>query len=296
MLKNKLIIGTANFGLKYGIANKKKLSREEVFNILECAHYNGAWGVDTAKVYGDAEKVIGEFFSKYGKIFKVITKLPQKEYKKAKDVEDEIFESLKNMSIGYIDFVLLHSYETYKFYGNMIMPVLQSLCGDKIIGHYGVSVYHPEEAEGMADEVKNGLAIEFPLNIFDQRFLNADFIKKLKSDGNFLFARSVFLQGLFFLGDGRLNGNFEKIKDKSKKIRKISEEYNIRPECMALLFAAERSGVDGVVIGVDSKEHLMSNIGCFSEESLNKYKLVKPLLSDLAVYDEEIILPYKWKV
>lgn len=295
-MKDKLIIGTANFGLEYGIANRKKLNREDVFNILEYARNQGMQGIDTAKAYGDAEKVIGEFFEKYGKVFKVITKLPKKEYKSTTDVEDEIFEALKNMNIGYIDFVLLHSYETYKFYGKMIIPVLQSLCKDKVVGRYGVSVYHPEEVIDITEKVKENLAIEFPLNIFDQRFLGRDSIQKIKSDGNFLFVRSVFLQGLFFLDERKLNGNFAKVKDKIRKIREISEEYNIKPECIALLFAAEKSWVDGVVIGVDSKDQLMSNTGCFSEGNLKKYKLIEPFLSDLAVYDEEIILPYRWKV
>lgn len=295
-MKEKLIIGTANFGLEYGIANKKKLNRGDVFNILEYAHNQGMHGIDTAKAYGDAEKVIGEFFEKYGKVFNVITKLPKKEYKSITDVEDEIFESLKNMSIGYIDFVLLHSYETYKLYGKMIISVLQSLCRDKVIGRYGVSVYHPKEAETIARETDDVMAVEFPLNLFDQRFLKDNLMQRLKARGHFLFARSVFLQGLFFLDEGKLNGNFAKVKDKIRKIRDVSKEYDIETECIALLFAAEKLWVDGVIIGIDSKNQLMSNAGCFSEENLNKYKLIEPFFSGLAVYDEEIILPYRWKV
>jgi aryl-alcohol dehydrogenase-like predicted oxidoreductase len=293
MSRAKLIIGTANFGLEYGIANKRKLIREDAFNILECACTRGIWGIDTAKAYGDAEKVIGSFFKEYGKIFSVITKLPKREYEKTKDVEDEIFESLKNMNIEYIDFILLHSYETYKLQEKTVIPVLQSLCRDKIIGRYGVSVYHPEEVEDITKKVKDGLAIEFPLNLFDRRFLNEIFIQKLKLDGNILFARSVFLQGLFFLDEEKLNGNFAKVKDKIKKLRAISEEYGIKPECIALLFAADKL-LDGVVMGVDSKDCLISNIECFSEENTYKYELIKPFLSDMAVYDESIILPYRW--
>jgi aryl-alcohol dehydrogenase-like predicted oxidoreductase len=294
-MKDKLIIGTANFGLEYGIANKRRLSREEVFSILEYASSQGIRGVDTAKVYGDAEKVIGEFFKEYGKVFNVITKLPKKEYKTTKDVEDEVFESMKDMNIEYIDFILLHSYETYKFYGKLIIPVLQSLCSDRIIGRYGVSVYHPEEVEDITGAVKDNFAIEFPLNLFDQRFLGRDIIHKLKSDGGFLFARSIFLQGLFFLDDKRLNGNFAKVKDKIGKIREISEKYNIKPECISLLFAAEKSWIDGVVIGIDSRKQLVANMECFSDGNLKKYKLIEPLLADMAVYDEEIILPYRWR-
>lgn len=291
---NKLVLGTANFGLDYGIANRRRLSRGEIHNILECARSHGVWGIDTAKAYGDAEKIMGEYFTQYGKTFGVITKLPKKECETTRDIENEIFESLKNMNIEHVDFVLLHSYETYKLYGKKIIPVLQSFSRDKIIGCYGVSVYHPEEAEEITGEINDALAIEFPLNLFDRRFLNNGFIQKLKSNGNFLFARSVFLQGLFFLDEEKLTGCLAGAKDRIKKIKTISEEYNIKPEYIALLFVVGRSWLDGVIVGVDSSDHLMSNIGICSKENLDTYKLIEPLIKDLAVYDEEVILPYRW--
>lgn len=292
---DKLVLGTANFGLDYGIANRGKLGGEEIHNILERARSHGVWGIDTAKAYGDAEKIMGEYFTRYGKTFAVITKLPKKKYETTRDIEDEIFESLKNMNIEHIDFILLHSYETYKLYGKKIIPVLQSFCRDKVAGCYGVSVYHPEEAEEISGEIKDNLAIEFPLNLFDQRFLHKGVIQRLKSKGNFLFARSVFLQGLFFLEEDRLKGNLVRAKDKIKKLRIISEEYNIRPEYIALLFVVGRPWLDGVIVGVDSSDHLISNIEICSKENLDAYRLIEPLISDLAVYDEKVILPYRWE-
>lgn len=292
---NKLVLGTANFGLDYGIANGKRLNRGEIHSLLDCARSHGIWGIDTAKVYGDAEKIMGEYFKQYGKTFGVITKLPKKEYETTRDIEGEIFESLNNMNIEHIDFVLLHSYETYKLYGDKIIPVLQSFCKDKIIGCYGVSVYHPEEAEEVTGEIKEGLAIEFPLNLFDQRFLDKGLIQRLKSKGNFLFARSVFLQGVFFLDEGKLTGSLVRAKDQIRKIKAISGEYNIKPEELALLFVVGRSSLDGVIMGIDNRDHLMSNIGICSKENLDTYKMVEPLIGDLAVNDEEVILPYRWQ-
>lgn len=297
MFSEKLIIGTANFGMNYGIANSRKLNKEEIFNILKFAHTKEIFGIDTARAYGNAEEIIGEFFRQYGKVFNVITKIPKKDYKSTQQVENEIFKTLKNMNIDYIDFLLFHSYETYKCYGKIIIDVLSSLCKDNIIGQYGISVYYPDEVEDITETLKNvSLAIEFPLNIFDRRFLKKEFLQRLKKKGHCLFARSVFLQGLFFLDEKRLNNKFIKAKDKIIKLRQISEEYDIKIECIAVLFAAEKSYIDGVIVGVDSKEHLMNNVSCFSKEILGKYKLIEPLLSGLAIYDEEIILPYKWDI
>jgi len=96
----KLILGTANFGLRYGIANDRKLSPDEVFAILECARELGVQGIDTARSYGDAEKTVGQFFAGRGKVFSVIGKLPDKEYVNSLEIEDEVSGSLKALNIS----------------------------------------------------------------------------------------------------------------------------------------------------------------------------------------------------
>ncbi len=293
-MSSKLVIGTANFGLRYGIANDKKLSPEEAFAILDYAHSQGVEWIDTARAYGDAENVVGEFFEKRGKVLKVISKLPGKEYITAQDVGREVSDSLKNMNVPFIDVFLIHSFGTWKRYGNIIVPVLQSLCRDKIIGNYGVSVYHPEEIVEITRETGDELVFEFPLNLFDQRFLIDGFMEDLNSRGFSFFARSVFLQGLFFLQYGALNGRFVQVKDRLRKIRDLSAEHQIRPECLALSFATARPWIGGVVIGVDSVEQVKSNVECLRSWNSDKYSAVEHALSELATDNEDIILPYRW--
>ena len=293
-MMSKLIIGTANFGLRYGIANDKKLSSEEAFAIFEYADAQGIQWIDTASAYGDAENVIGSYFEKCGKVFKVISKLPDKEYSNAQEVENEVAGSLKSMKVRFIDVLLIHSYDTYKRYGNIIVPVLRSLRQNKVIGNYGVSVYHPEEVAEIAQDAGDKMVFEFPLNLFDQRFSKYGFMQNLKNRGSLLFARSVFLQGLFFLKGDALKGRFGQAREKIGRIRDMSSAHQMRPECLALLYAAQKSWVDGVVVGVDSIDQLRSNIECLGPDNFNKYASLEGLLSDLAIDDENIILPYRW--
>ncbi len=290
----KLIIGTANFGLRYGIANDKKLGREEIFSILDCACSLGIQGIDTARAYGDAENIIGEFFAKRGKVFKVINKLAGREYASAKEVEDEVYGSMKALQVPFIDVFLLHSFDSYKNYGHIILPVLRSLVRDNIIGSFGVSVYHPAEVAEISRADTDSPAIEFPLNLFDQRFSGDPVMQKLRNRGSLLFARSVFLQGLFFLSEAALCGKFEQVRGKVREIGELSSANGIRPECLALLFAASKPWVDGVVVGIDSVKQLISNHECFRAAHTGSYAAMEPSLSGLAVHDEDIILPYKW--
>ena len=55
MLTKKIVLGTAQFGLQYGIANRiGRIAKKEVFAILEFAHKEGIDTLDTAYSYGES--------------------------------------------------------------------------------------------------------------------------------------------------------------------------------------------------------------------------------------------------
>ena len=58
---SKISIGTAQFGLDYGISNQRgKVPFSDVENIIELAYSRGIDKLDTASAYGKSEKVLGE--------------------------------------------------------------------------------------------------------------------------------------------------------------------------------------------------------------------------------------------
>jgi aryl-alcohol dehydrogenase-like predicted oxidoreductase len=72
----KIAVGTAQFGMPYGIANQGgQTPRDAAAEILAVARAAGATLLDTAIDYGEAETVLGEIgASKTG--WRIITKLP----------------------------------------------------------------------------------------------------------------------------------------------------------------------------------------------------------------------------
>ncbi len=294
-MNNRLILGTANFGLEYGIANNKKLGEDVVYSILEKAYAEGITTLDTASGYGDAEEVIGRFFREKGKCFEIITKLPAHDYRNPSDVKREIDASLHNMSIESIDYLLLHSYGTFAEYGNAVLPVLNEYKEQGIIGNFGISVYHPYELNNVLDTGHGISAVELPINMFDRRFISNDLLSLLIRKNIRVFARSIFLQGLFFMEESKLDSFFNSVKDRIKRIREISESYQISIESMAISFVLSHS-VDGVVLGVDSVEQLEKNIKYLDSSSMENIPGLKNEIEQLEVLDENIILPYKWNV
>ena len=55
-----IILGTAQWGLDYGISNKNgKTSLKEIKSIIKFAEAHGCTTLDTAASYGDSEEIIG---------------------------------------------------------------------------------------------------------------------------------------------------------------------------------------------------------------------------------------------
>ena len=74
-MNKKLIIGTANFGMNYGISvNKKKLIDKDIIDILVSAEKMGIETLDTAISYGDSIERLGNVGVQK---FKIISKIPR---------------------------------------------------------------------------------------------------------------------------------------------------------------------------------------------------------------------------
>ena len=117
-------------------------------------------------------------------------------------------------------------------------------------------------------------------------------VKYAKEKGIEIHTRSVFLQGLFFLGMDKIDKDFQPAKDIIRKLCEISFEQEI-PVCfLCLCFVLLNPLVDKVVIGVDSIDQLKQNMD--SAKYMNKTKNVYGALKKLRMDDEKIIFPFNW--
>src|SRR5450631_984591 len=73
-VSGRLVLGTAQFGLAYGVANQGGLvDREEVQKIMDHAWLEGIDTLDTAAAYGESERRLGEIGVRQ---WRIISKLP----------------------------------------------------------------------------------------------------------------------------------------------------------------------------------------------------------------------------
>ncbi|HQF37067.1 MAG: aldo/keto reductase [Candidatus Methanofastidiosum sp.] len=285
---SKIILGTAQFGMDYGINNVRgKIPYNEVVEILNFAYKNGIDTLDTAYSYGESEEILGKAISNSSLKFNIISKLPDLE--NDKNVENIFNETLKRLRQKKLYGYLFHNFETFRKHP-YIYNIFQELkCSNKV-EKIGFSIYYPSEIDYLLDNKIDFDIVQIPYSIFDQRFEN--YLHLLKEKKIEVHIRSVFLQGLFFKKPDELSENFVKIREDLENINKISKRLNISIASLCIKFALMNENIDKIIIGIDSLEDLVENIrGINGNKIADKYF---KLLRNMRVDDETIILPFRW--
>jgi len=284
---SKLVLGTAQFGMDYGINNTRgKVPQTEVFEILEKALESGIDMLDVAYDYGDSERIIGQFLQKNKSNFKIVSKLPPDN---SENTEKFLYESLEKLNSGRIYGYLVHDFKSFLEKAE-IWNILKQLKAQNKVEKIGFSLYHPKEIEYLLEKNIQLDIVQVPFSIFDQRF--SKIFPLLKEKGVEIHVRSIFLQGLVFKNPDGLKGNFGKSKDKLLFLRSLSKEINIPFPAIFINFAILNNFIDKVIIGIDSIENLRENIGSLSHQA--RIKDIYNKLLSLKEDDENIILPINW--
>jgi len=161
---SKISLGTVQFGQDYGIANRGKIPKSEVAQILDYAKSVGIECLDTAFNYGESELVIGEYLREHPGSFKIVSKFSSLE-----QVEEFLEKSLERLGVDELYGYLLHRFEDIKENGKNWneMVSLRKLGKVKKIGF---SLYSPEELAFLLDKKINFDIVQIPYSVFDRRF------------------------------------------------------------------------------------------------------------------------------
>lgn len=285
----KLILGTVQMGIDYGINNSLgKITLENSHEILLEASKAGISIIDTAEAYGNAHKVIGEFHKKYNDInFKVITKIPH--HFLTKDLKNKIKNYISILEVRNIEILMFHSFESY-LKNKESIHILNELKLEGIIKNIGVSVYTNRQIEQLIND-EFITVVQLPFNLLDNFSIRGDLIKQLKSHNKFVHTRSAFLQGLFFKKYDRDNKIMNNLKNELMELNKIKEKANCTMEELALSYCINQPYIDNVIIGVDSLQHLKSNI--MGSKFLLRESEIKHINS-IKVRDLDLLNPSLW--
>lgn len=288
---SKLALGTAQFGLNYGVANTLgKVAPNEVQKILDLARKNGVYTIDTAASYGDSESVLGSIGLSDFQVVTKLSRLPTFELKIDEFVRKQLEGSLERLGLSSIYGLLLHNPEDlFNKGGKALLATLIELKSLGIIHKIGVSVYDPQELRRVMKIMPLDL-VQLPLNLLDRRFERDGLLKVLHDQGVEIHCRSVFLQGFLLMSYENMPAKFHRWHKLLKDWESVKQKSSVRVSSLCLSYPLSLPEVDRVVVGVDNLGHLEELIRAEHEQLLDID------LSFLESHDPNLLNPSKWNI
>ncbi len=292
-----LCLGTAQFGLDYGITNKTgKLNDNELDLLLNRAVKKNIKYFDTAFAYGDSEVKIGEILK--DRDIEIITKFSSNTNRayKLEDIKllNNLFElSLKRLKRNSINAYLLHNPNDFKKDNSqLLLNWLKSLRDKNSIKRIGVSIYNSNDLESLP--LKEIDIVQMPLSIYDQRLLDNSIINKLLDHGIAIHIRSIFLQGLLLQDANQWPAMInERFRDHHKNYQNIIKSNNLSLLEGAISFIKELKFPELVLFGITNIKELNEVIKCWYNQECIKNKIDYEKFKWLKPNDLD---PRKWKI
>lgn len=309
---NKLVLGTVQLGMQYGINNNAgQPSNEEALEILHYAQQHGINILDTADAYGSAMERIGEYHARQSSLpetsaanFRIITKFHA-------DSETHL-PSKAAQAITKLNVSSLYCYQYHRFSDVLAFPHLQTQLLDLkvqgMIERIGVSVYTNDEillaaASPLID------VIQLPFNLLDNMRLRGDALRQAKNAGKEIHTRSVFLQGLFFKNITEIPPKLRPLAPHIQYLQKLQENGNLGSlkqnvqhnehqantpfslQAIALNYALHNPYIDAVLVGVETRLQLSQILDSAQSEWNAAFEQE---IESIIVEDPSLLNPVNW--
>ncbi len=294
----KVGLGTAQFGMDYGISNADgRVRPEEAARILARAGSAGVRVLDTAAAYGDAEQRLGALLGT-AHPYSIVTKLPPAEAALAPAdagawVREAVDRSLERMRQDHLYAVLAHGGATLLGPGGPeAWEALEALRAAGTVAKIGASVYTADEIDALLDRYPVGL-MQVPLNVLDQRLVRSGHLARLRAAGAEVHARSVFLQGVLLMEPDALpSPHFDSVRDTLRAFRSAARAAGVTPLDAAAAYVLGLDGVQTAVFGVTRETELDEVLA--AADAAASSKLPQAWFAPFASDDERVLDPARW--
>jgi aryl-alcohol dehydrogenase-like predicted oxidoreductase len=286
----KLALGTAQFGLSYGISNQNgQASRESAKAVISLARSNGIDTIDTAISYGESEACIGEVGLDG---FKVITKLPAMPNSVVdigRWIHNQMQASLQRLNEKSVYAVLLHHPQQLSGpKGKALAQAVGQLKAEGVVQKVGVSIYAPSELDSLMNICPIDL-VQAPFNLIDQRLQSSGWLQKLHDTGVEVHIRSAFLQGLLLMPATAIPEKFKHWLPLFNTWHDWLLDNNTSATHACIGFVKAYPQIDKIVVGVESTQQLKQLIQAAKEPQNTGWP-------NINCSDEHLINPSNWNV
>jgi len=290
---DRLVLGTAQLGMYYGIANSSGKPDQSVATaIISEALAHGICQFDTAQGYGDSEDVLGRALAdqRRKERIRIVSKLPPVLGNPSREsLRESIEQSILKLGVNRLSGLMLHREDQLELWDHGLGHMMSSLVKDGLVEQIGVSVYSPEKAL-QALEKDDIHIIQVPSNILDARFENSGVFYCATRLGKTVYVRSIFLQGLLLME--QLPQHMHFASGYHNAVRSLAREFGITVCELALWYAREAYPQAKIVFGVDTPSQIQINVQYWAKErpSLD----VSSIRNKIGNVPERVLNPSLW--
>jgi aryl-alcohol dehydrogenase-like predicted oxidoreductase len=284
----KLVLGTVQFGLNYGVANAAgRVSTDMADAILRRAQLASMNTLDTAIAYGDSESVLGGLGVQGWKVVSKLPAVPEGCLDIAQWVKTKARESLQRLGLQSMYGLLLHRpTQLLEGFGPDLYAALQALKAEGLVSKVGISVYGPAELDDLWPKYQVDI-VQAPLSILDRNLVDSGWASRLKDADVEIHTRSAFLQGLLLMPSDKRPVKFNRWVNIWQEWDRWLLATGLTPVQACLRYANSLDEIDRVVVGVDSVMQL-NEILAAANGVLDTWPAFKPL------QDDRLINPASW--
>jgi len=285
-----LALGTAQFGLPYGIANTTgQVSEQAVKKILYRAKESGVNTLDTAIAYGSSEKCLGNAGIEGWRVVTKLPEIPEECPNISEWVDRQIEESLSRLGLRKIMALMLHRpLQLLEPRGLELWLKMQELKDNKIVDKIGFSVYSPLELDLLLENYNPDI-VQSPYSVLDQRLRTSGWLKNLHDDGVEVHVRSIFLQGLLLMSQEKRLQKFNQWKSLWNIWDTWLIQLKLSPLEACLGFVSQEKMIDCTIVGIDNLTQLNQMLSIVQKDI--GVKVPKTLITE----DLNLINPINWK-
>lgn len=291
---SKMMLGTVQFGLDYGIANKEgQPTLEKVKGILRAAADAGIDTLDTAAAYGSSEETLGRALTETGLAdrFRIITKTPvipsDCDEKTAEPLlRASLQESLRRLRRDKVTAVLIHNERNIPFF-----PILERIAAEGLADGAGLSLDSSVSLTTFRETVERARFLQLPSNLLDRRF--DALIDAAPSRGTAVFARSACLQGLLLMPTAEIPAPLAALIPWRERLEKIARDADVPLKELCFRYLISLPGVTSVVFGVDNREQVLENTN-YAKKGPLEQSVVAAIRTEIPLLEERLIRPCLW--
>lgn len=263
--QKELALGTAQFGLAYGITNTRGALPDEVArDLLRSCASSGVTLLDTAAGYGDSEERLGRLLPPGS--WRTVTKTAalRRERFEATDLtlfEDTFADSLRHLRRGDVHGLLVHHADDLLVPGGECL--LHWLHEQRDAGqarHIGVSLYSGDQARALLERYRHTPRafdiVQLPASLADQRLLVDGTLDRLADHGIQVHVRSLLLQGLLLADATFVEARFPGKGAWMRRLHVWCAAHGLSPLHACLSFFKSTPGIQVAVVGATGPAEL----------------------------------------